>query len=84
MWAGSALVPKIFMISAHAFFPFLIFMIQWNWVTFSIAVISMMFFATMEYFGYTPPVFLRIVTLYIGGKRRKSGRSPLYNRLNKY
>jgi len=84
MWAGSSLTPKLFVISAHSFFPFLIFMIQWSWFTFFAAVIGMAFFATMEYFGYTPPVFLRLVSLYFGGKRRKSGRSPWYHRLNKY
>lgn len=84
MWANTALKARIFIISAHAFIPFLIFMIHWSWLTFFIAVAGVIFFTVLEYYGYTPPVFARVIKLYLGGSRRRSQKSTVYNALNKY
>lgn len=82
MWANSARSPKIFFISANAFIPFFVFAVHWSFETFLIGLIGVIFFASLEYYGYTPSAFIKIVKLYLGDNRRKVGRSSIFHRLN--
>lgn len=83
MWGNSARPAKIFGVSAHAFFPFMIFALDWSLKTIIIACIGVIFFIVLERFKYTPAVFLRAISMTLSGKVRRRKRTKTFNRLNK-
>lgn len=71
-WRDSARHPRFFLIDARAAFPLLLFVIHIRWWTFIVAVLSIIFFGLLERFGFTVPVFLRVIRGYIAGPRKVS------------
>lgn len=58
-WRDSARSPRFFIIDAKAAFPFLLFLLHIRLWSFIVAMITMIFFALLERYGFTVPVFLR-------------------------
>ena len=71
-WRDTSRTPRFFFIDAYAVFPMIIFLIHMRWWTFQLAVSVMLFFAILERFKLTLPIFLRIVRLLIGGPHKTS------------
>jgi intracellular multiplication protein IcmT len=69
-WRDSARSARFFVVDARAAFPLLLFLLHIAWWTFAIAVISMIFFAVLEHYGFTLPVFLRTVRTFLAGPRK--------------
>lgn len=73
MWSYTAPFPKFFFVDARAILPLSVFMLHWSYETFYFALIGVVFFAVVLYFGYSPSSFVSmvIVKLY-GGNRQLS------------
>jgi len=69
-WRDSARTAKFFGIDARAAFPFLLFLIHMRWWTFFICLFTTAFFGILNKFGFSPPVFLRWLKVFFGGKQR--------------
>ena len=69
-WRDSARTPKFFSIDARATFPLLLFLLHIRMWTFIVAVIATLFFATLDRYGFTPVIFLRVVRGVLIGKRK--------------
>ena len=69
-WRDSARSARFFVVDARAAFPLLLFLLHIRWWTFAIAVISIVFFAILEHYGFTVPVFLRTVRTFLAGPRK--------------
>ncbi len=69
-WRDSARNVKFFFIDFRATFPLLILIFHIRLWTFIFAIIAILFFTTIERFGFTPGVFLRWMRAYIAGTRK--------------
>jgi len=69
-WRDSARSARFFIVDAKAAFPLLLFLLHIRWWTFTIAVISIVFFGILEHYGFTVPVFLRTVRTFLAGPRK--------------
>lgn len=69
-WRDSARHPRFFLVDARAAFPLLLFVVHIRWWTFTVAVVSVIFFGLLERFGFTVPVFLRVIRGFIAGPRK--------------
>ncbi|GJM07234.1 MAG: phosphoesterase [marine bacterium B5-7] len=69
-WRDSARMPRFFMVDARAAFPFLVFLLHISWWTFWVAIVAMIFFAALERYGFTVPVFLRWFRSSLAGRRK--------------
>lgn len=71
-WRDSARPPRFFIVDARAAFPLLLFLLHIRWWTFILAVVATIFFATLERYGFTVPVFLRWLRSTLAGSRKFS------------
>ncbi len=71
-WRDSARSPRFFFVDALAAFPLLLLLLHIRWWTFYLAIISVIFFAILERFNFTVPVFLRWARCQISGPIRVS------------
>lgn len=71
-WRDSARPARFFIVDARAAFPLLLFLLHIRWWTFILAVVATIFFATLERYGFTVPVFLRWVRTTLAGPRKFS------------
>jgi len=71
-WRDSARPPRFFVVDARAAFPLLLFLLHIRWWTFILAIVATIFFATLERYGFTVPVFLRWVRTTLAGPRKFS------------
>jgi intracellular multiplication protein IcmT len=69
-WRDSARLPRFFMIDARAAFPFLLFLLHIKLWSFLLAVITTLFFALLERYGFTVTVFLRWLRATLAGPRK--------------
>lgn len=69
-WRDSARSARFFLVDARAAAPLLLFLLHIRYWTFTIAIISMLFFAILERYGFTVPVFLRSVRSFLAGPRK--------------
>ena len=69
-WRDSARTARFFFIDAKAAFPILLFLVHIRLWTFIIAVVIMLFFTTLNRFGYTVDVFIRIFRSFLSGPRK--------------
>ncbi|HKY69833.1 MAG TPA: IcmT/TraK family protein [Gammaproteobacteria bacterium] len=69
-WRDSARTPQFFIMDAYATFPLLFFLMHMRLWTFIVVVITILFFAGLEKFGFTLPVFRRWLIVMIGGNLR--------------
>lgn len=71
-WRDSARMAKFFVVDARAAIPLLFFLLHIRLWTFMLAASITLFFAGMQKFGFTLPVFLRWVRVSLGGPIRYS------------
>jgi intracellular multiplication protein IcmT len=69
-WRDSGRVPRFFIIDARSAFPLLLFLMHIKLWTFVVAIITMAFFGSIEHFGFTTIVFLRLLRTYLAGRRK--------------
>lgn len=69
-WRDSARVPRFFIVDAYAVLPLFLFLLHIRYWTFGIALTASIFFAILERFGYSVPVFLRVAKTLLSGKHR--------------
>jgi intracellular multiplication protein IcmT len=67
-WRDSARNPRFFMVDALAALPLVLFLLHIRAWTFYLAIFAVVFFAILERFNFTVPVFLRWVRSTIAGK----------------
>lgn len=66
-WRDSARNPRFFMVDARAAFPIFLFLMHIRMWTGMLVVFSAVFFGIIEHYGYTVPVFLRWLRLFLAG-----------------
>lgn len=69
-WRDSARPARFWIVDYRAAFPLLIFLLHIRLWTFLLAVLTTLFFAMLERFGFTVAVFFRWVRAYIAGPRK--------------
>jgi len=69
-WRDSARNPRFFMVDALAALPLVIFLLHIRTWTFYLAIATVVFFAILERFHFTVPVFMRWVRSNIAGRVR--------------
>ena len=71
-WRDSARATRFFFVDYRAAFPLLLFLLHIKVWTFVAAIISMIFLALLERFGFTVSVFLRFFRSKLAGPRKFS------------
>ena len=69
-WRDTARAPRFFIVDARAAFPVLLFMAHIRVWTGIVVLIAILFFAAIERYGFTVPVFLRWFRTFIAGRRK--------------
>lgn len=69
-WRDSARNVRLWFIDFRACFPLLFLLLHIRIWTFILAIFAIIFFTTLERFGFTPTVFLRWLRAYIAGPRK--------------
>jgi intracellular multiplication protein IcmT len=69
-WRDSARTPRFFLIDARAAFPLLLFLIHIRLWSFLLALAAMAFFALLEHYGFSVPVFWRWLRNVLAGPRK--------------
>lgn len=67
-WRDSARTPRFFFVDAYAALPLVLLLLHIRWWTFGLAVSATLFFGLLERFGFTIPVFMRWLRVFIGGQ----------------
>jgi intracellular multiplication protein IcmT len=71
-WRDSARTPKFFFLDAFSAIPLLVFLLHIRLWSFILAVSIALFFAILNRFGFSLPVFLRLVRSTFAGKQRSA------------
>jgi intracellular multiplication protein IcmT len=71
-WRDSARSARFFMVDARAAFPIFLFLMHIRAWTGLLVVFSMVFFAVIEHYGFTVPIFLRWLRCLIAGPVKSS------------
>lgn len=71
-WRDSARSPRFFIVDSRAAFPIFLFLMHIQYWTAGLALTSIIFFAILERFGFTVPVFWRWLRSFIAGPRKMS------------
>lgn len=79
-WRNTQKPARFFMFDARSFAAIFLFMIHARTWTFTIAVLTMIFFWLMERRGLTFEAALRLVRVWFLGRRRPAIRRALYRR----
>lgn len=66
-WRDSARSARFFMVDARAAFPLFIFLMHIKVWTGLLVIISAVFFAIIEHYGFTVPVFMRWLRTFLAG-----------------
>ncbi len=69
-WRDTALPLRFFFFDARVLAALLVFAVHMSLVTFCIAVLGMLFFAALEFFGVTIEAFFRLVRTWPCGSAR--------------
>ena len=70
MWRATAFPMKLAVIDARACFPALLFVVHWSWTTFYVAMLGIVFFSTISFFGLTLPAITRTTRCWLVGSCR--------------
>jgi intracellular multiplication protein IcmT len=70
MWRYTALPVKVAVLDARACIPVLIFVLHWSWTTAYIAIVGVIFFTVISWFGLTVPAVTRLVRRTLVGSVR--------------
>ncbi len=71
-WRDSARIARFFMVDARAAFPVFLFLMHIRVWTGLLVIFSAIFFAIIEHYGFTVPVFLRWIRSFIAGSIKSS------------
>lgn len=71
-WRDSARSPRFFMVDARAAFPLFLFLLHIRVWTGILVIVSAIFFAVIEHYGFTVPVFLRWLRNFMAGSVKSS------------
>ncbi len=71
-WRDSARSARFFMVDARAGFPIFFFLMHIRIWTGVIVIMSLVFFAIIEHYGFTVPVFLRWLRSFFAGGHKMS------------
>ena len=66
-WRDSARSARFFMVDARAAFPLFLFLMHIRIWTGILVLVSAVFFAIIEHYGFTVPVFLRWIRSFLAG-----------------
>lgn len=66
-WRDSARSARFFMVDARAAFPLFLFLMHIKIWTGVLVLVSAIFFAIIEHYGFTVPVFLRWLRSFLAG-----------------
>ena len=69
-WRDSARATRFFLIDYRAAFPLLLFLLHIRWWSFVLAVVTMLFLALLERWGFTVILFLRWLRSTFAGPRK--------------
>jgi intracellular multiplication protein IcmT len=69
-WRDSARTPMFFVLDAYSAFPLLAFTLHIRLWTFLLAIAACTFFAILNRFGFSVPVFLRWLRSFFAGNHR--------------
>lgn len=71
-WRDSARSTRFFVVDARAAFPLFLFLMHIRVWSFILAVVATLFFALLERYGFTVPVFLRLARSILAGPHKTS------------
>ncbi|PCH57859.1 MAG: phosphoesterase [Legionellales bacterium] len=71
-WRDASRSPKFFFLDAYAAFPLLFWLMHITWWTFLTAIAAITFFAILERFKFTIPVFIRWFKSFLAGPYRSA------------
>lgn len=71
-WRDSARSARFFMVDARAAFPLFLFLMHIRIWTGVLVLVSAVFFAIIEHYGFTVPVFLRWLRAFLAGNIRSA------------
>lgn len=71
-WRDSARDLKFFFVDAKMAFPFILWLMHMKLWTLFVAIGAMIFFTVLNYFGFSPVVFLRWFRALFAGRRKMS------------
>jgi intracellular multiplication protein IcmT len=71
-WRDTARDPKLWVFDYYAVFPIVIMLFHITWITFYIAISVMLFLSIIKRYGFSVPVFLRVIRSTLAGKRKLS------------
>lgn len=71
-WRDTAHPARFFFVDARAAFPLLLFLAHIRLWSFCLALGAMVFFAMLEHYGFTVPVFLRWLRGLIAGPHKSA------------
>lgn len=71
-WRDSARSARFFMVDARAAFPIFLFLMHIRIWTGLLVIVSAVFFAIIEHYGFTVPVFLRWIRSFLAGNIKSS------------
>ena len=71
-WRDSARTARFFMVDARAAFPIFLFLMHIRVWTGMLVIFSAVFFAFIEHYGFTVPVFLRWIRTFLAGSVKSS------------
>lgn len=69
-WRDSARNPRFFFVDALAALPLVLFLVHVRLWTFILAIVTMIFFAVLEKFQFTVPIFMRWLRSTLAGRVR--------------
>lgn len=71
-WRDSARTPMFFLLDAYSAIPFLFFLLHIRLWTFLLCTGIATFFALLNKFGFTLPIFLRFTRSFLAGNHRSA------------
>jgi len=71
-WRDSARQTRFFLIDARAAFPLLLFLLHIRFWTFVLSILTTLFFAVLERYGFTVSIFVRWLRNMIAGSRKSA------------
>ena len=80
-WRDSARTPKFLFLDAYSALPLLFFLLHIRVWTFILCSAICIFFALLKRFGFSLPVFMRILRVFLAGNVR-SARPWIYRKRN--
>lgn len=69
-WRDSARNVRLWIVDFRACFPLLLFLLHIRVWTLIVALTFMLFFTTIQYYGFTLNVFLRWIRAFLAGPRK--------------